>query len=504
MATVEPTVATTPTSNNPPEVLYIKPHVVELPFKGGLLKKGGAHKGQLGGSLALDVSRAVAGGGGKKGVADKRPPHERDFCVQLSQLRETAVSALGDPAWTADAVDTAVAEYLALLQGLTCQHGKPPSNPLTDGATIPPSRPSRVPPIASSLSFHWYDIFDASTRTDNPPVSGDAAMELSSVLLSLAVWKARAAAKLCNRPKFSEGVSSDESSAAYKLLRQAAGLAALLVEMAACGASSPPSASHDLCREKLSALELLFLADAQSLSTLRAVEKGNSPAIVASVARDTSELYASALKRLQSDNSGAGWTAKVAAYAEFKAEAFRAHANIANGKQRLADEAAGDAVRSAEEAKGVAAAAAKLGTVYDKAGGVLSDPKEHEFFSAHLRATVQHSADKILRMNSMIHYKAPSPDLPALPDPTRLAQPLPYALPPLSELAISLVSSSSSNDDEGQGIHSDAATTGAEQATTGAEGEGGGGGGDGKPAEDGASGKPESPPKGKSCCCVVQ
>jgi hypothetical protein len=55
----------------------------------------------------------------------------------------------------------------------------------------------------------------------------------------------------------------------------------------------------DLDPELLYALETTALAQAQSLSLLRAVAKQHSPGVVAGIARDTAEMFAAAFWKLQ-------------------------------------------------------------------------------------------------------------------------------------------------------------------------------------------------------------
>eukprot|EP00873_Tetraselmis_striata_P020934 jgi/Tetstr1/441198/TSEL_029454.t1 len=484
-----PTAEGAPLAAAAAEVVYIKPHLLALPCKGGLLRAGDVKRGQAGGALALDVARAA-------GSAGKLAPAERDYCVELGRLRDAAVGALGDLAWDRDALDRGVAEYLGLLQGLT---GEQPEvgNPLADGAAATAAstpKASTTPRIAAALSFQWYDLLGAGK-----PVAGDAHLELRAVLLSLAVWKTAAAAAAHNHPRFSEGVSSAETAAAYQLVREAAGLAGLASKLPPAG-----GASRDLQPPVLAALEAVFLADAQSLTTLRALAKGASHSVVAAVARDTSELYSGALQAVPTGPGSGPWESKLRAYTTFKAEAFAAHAHIALAQQALSEDRAGDAVRSAEEARSLAAAAAHSAQAYDKAAPA-SDPQEHAGFSGHLRATVEHAADKITRMNSMIYYKAPAAELPQLPEPTRLAAPLPYTLPVLSETARSLRSSAPAAKADAAGADGGAhGPNGNAPATPADDGEAPPADRPGKPNE--TPEKPGKPGKQKKqgCCCVVQ
>lgn len=66
------------------------------------------------------------------------------------------------------------------------------------------------------------------------------------------------------------------------------------------------------------------------------------------------------------------------------------------------------------------------------------DLEEHEAFRRHLRETVERAADRIKRINSAVHYKSQAEELPDLPAPSRLTQPIPPVFPPLGAEAVAL------------------------------------------------------------------
>jgi len=55
------------------------------------------------------------------------------------------------------------------------------------------------------------------------------------------------------------------------------------------------------------ALASFALADAQQLTVLRAVQKGNQPSLIASLAADTAALYAQACGEVGRVGRAAGW-----------------------------------------------------------------------------------------------------------------------------------------------------------------------------------------------------
>ena len=70
------------------------------------------------------------------------------------------------------------------------------------------------------------------------------------------------------------------------------------------------------------------LADAQSLTVLRAIQKGNAPGLIAGLAADTGGLYTEAGNGFRAGASQAGpaFSPKLAAYGAYKAACFNATA----------------------------------------------------------------------------------------------------------------------------------------------------------------------------------
>ena len=69
----------------------------------------------------------------------------------------------------------------------------------------------------------------------------------------------------------------------------------------------------------------LALADAQSVTVLRAVQKGNAPNLIAGLANETTLLYQSAARYLTHALPGSQ-SSKSSAYADWKALVFQAYA----------------------------------------------------------------------------------------------------------------------------------------------------------------------------------
>ncbi len=69
----------------------------------------------------------------------------------------------------------------------------------------------------------------------------------------------------------------------------------------------------------------LALADAQSITVLRAIQKGNAPSLVASLAHDTANMYQAAAQAFQQVASSSGMGSKAGKYAEWKLLVFQGY-----------------------------------------------------------------------------------------------------------------------------------------------------------------------------------
>ena len=69
----------------------------------------------------------------------------------------------------------------------------------------------------------------------------------------------------------------------------------------------------------------LALADAQSITVLRAIQKGNAPSLVASLAHDTANMYQAAAQAFKQVASTSGMSSKAGKYAEWKLLVFQGY-----------------------------------------------------------------------------------------------------------------------------------------------------------------------------------
>mmetsp|Transcript_30545 Transcript_30545/g.86338 ORF Transcript_30545/g.86338 Transcript_30545/m.86338 type:complete len:523 (+) Transcript_30545:139-1707(+) len=496
-------------------LIAIQPFILELPVKGALPKgKKGGKKGDQppAGAVALPAK------------LDKfqEKPAVHSYVGLLCKARETALSMLESTSATAAEVNNAVADYMSLLLGLTpsvaavvavpepgsqaaeagpavaateeetvsqLHQGQSSQPPASSQKTVPRAPSAAQTALNNAIEFRWADLFPQPEPSSSAePPAGGALFESAMLLLSHALWKAHAAALIANsrqQPGSPErGLSSERTAEAYRLLREAAGLASAL-QADPFLAAATRSGAGDLRPSLLAALEALWLADAESLTVGRALSKGTSHPLVAAVAADCCELY----RKAEKCPPAAAWGSTIVAYARFKAGSMSAYAHISNAQHLLDQELAADAMRSAREAKDLLATAATNVEAFDRQLPKLQrDGISHGPFLTHLRQTVERAADRIQRINSMVHYKAEAPQLPPLPEPSRLVQPLPLELPPVSPEAIAME----------EAFKEGVATSAADEKQQQAAAAGGGAAAAGEQEED------EKLQKEKGgCCCVI-
>ena len=225
-------------------------------------------------------------------------------------------AALESPSVSDQAVTDAAATYLSLLLGLVSSSGSGDSGAPADVANAASpdealsaaergnssaSSPLTAPAskLRCAVRFEWSEAVvspppGAPPRTSN---AADALFELASVLVATAVRLMHAAAAAC--ADSATGVLTPASTRAYQLLRQAAGMLDFVAQSVA-PALPAGLGGADTDLHVLRALSTLALADAQQLTVLRAVAKGNAPSLIASLAADSAALYSQACSQVRS------------------------------------------------------------------------------------------------------------------------------------------------------------------------------------------------------------
>ena len=214
------------------------------------------------------------------------------------------------------AVADAVSKYLALLAGLTAAPAAAdgsaaaaasPDEALAaaEGGAAPAAWLAAGSPskLRYAAQFEWGEALFAPAPGAPPRSSTaqDAVFELASVLVAFAVRLMHAASQAC--ADSASGVAAPASTRGYNLLRQAAGVLELVDREVL--PALPAGLSADCERQAVRALASLALADAQQLTMLRAVAKGNQPQLIAGIAADTAELYSTACSQVGSAGGAA-------------------------------------------------------------------------------------------------------------------------------------------------------------------------------------------------------
>ena len=166
-------------------------------------------------------------------------------------------------------------------------------------ATASTVSPLSAPPSKLRMAgqYEWSEAV-LSPPAGAPPrkaASSAALFELASVLVAVATRLMHGAALACLDS--SSGVATPASTHGYKLLQEAAGM----LEFAAREVlpALPVGLPADCDLQVVRALASTALADAQQLTVLRAVAKGNQPALIALLAADTAALYSQACSQVR-------------------------------------------------------------------------------------------------------------------------------------------------------------------------------------------------------------
>ena len=202
-----------------------------------------------------------------------------------------------------------------------------------------------------------------------------------------------------------------------------AGLAILL--------ASAPAAQVVAC------LTSLLLADAQSLTVLRAVAKGNQPSLVASISLDTAALYRQGWQQLQRSGVADAPGSKLDCYLQYKTGLFESYAHLFLGIDWWQRQQPGVGLRCLQEAAAQLAVAKKAAAAFD-AAAPPSMNLVHRRHDEQLEMKLADVQRRMKREAEMVHFQAAATTLPPLPPPKRLVSPLPFAMPPAAADAAEL------------------------------------------------------------------
>eukprot|EP00803_Ostreobium_quekettii_P003877 evm.model.scf_167.18 EVM.evm.TU.scf_167.18 scf_167:116551-119421(-) len=378
----------------------------------------------------------------------------RAFLGDLTECRRNLLSALRTTDSDAKAVDASLAAYLSKLQHLI--------RPLEGHGT---QSPEPGPPwadagVAAAVSVEWRHALNEGAgaearmaRADAAQPRGDVRFEMASVLLSVAMWKAsKAAAVVCG---VATGADNSLVAQAHQLYREAAGVVQHLSDKHVEGLGAQKAG--DLDENILAGLYKFMLAEAESLTVLRAIEKGNVSSLIAGLALDVSQLYAQAFESVQravaptvqalqdsaphrrahsrtssQDMGVKGWTGycrKFGSYLRYKAACFKSCMLAYHALDRMQATQGGDAVRLSQEADQILRTAAILGREYDGLPPNASD-YQRQTFAFHLSDRVTKIEAQCQKDNVSVYMQKVPDTLPELPEAKQLVSAIDYSLPP--------------------------------------------------------------------------
>jgi len=288
-----------------------------------------------------------------------------------------------------------------------------------------------------AIEFSWTQTLIPTAGTAR---KSDAAFEVASALVAGAIWEIRRANTLCESSP--SGVPSGPCLQAFKLLRHASGLlefaaTKVIIPLLKAGSEGLPSdttrgrqssvpTAPDICPEVLRSMALCALADAQGISVLRAMKKGNQPSLIAQLAVETSAMYIEAGSLLSTVPGGTD--SKLAAYVGYKNLTFGSYAHIFNGVLAWKAGQPGAGLRCLKEAEAMYHAAKKASAAYDKAPPSTLG-QLHRRFDDELDSVLYDIQRRIDRDNSAIYFQSmPSTTVP-LPPGKRIAQAEGFTLP---------------------------------------------------------------------------
>ncbi|KAL4452240.1 hypothetical protein ABPG75_007902 [Micractinium tetrahymenae] len=375
-----------------------------------------------------------------------------EFVAQLEQARSRLTTALESPSVSDAAVNEAVSGYVALLLGLVAAGGGATSgaaNAAMDAAAAAAATPDEAlaaveggaapngagstspltaPPsrLRHAVQWGWAEAVLAPPPGSQPRSSGaaDAAYELASVLLAAALRLAHAAAEASKDS--ASGVPTPAATRSYRLLREAAGLVELVAGQLA--PALPAGLSADLDPQVVRALCSVALADAQQLTMLRAVAKGNQPSLIAALGVDTAAMYGQACSQLATAAAAGAASSKLWQYGQYKQAYCLAYAHGFNGIALWRADKPGEGLKSLEAAAGQLAAARRASSAYN-AAPPASLNLHHRRADEDLERIIADTQRRMQKENDTVYVQRVAAEVPPLPAGKRLASPLPYVLP---------------------------------------------------------------------------
>ncbi|XP_077443860.1 BRO1 domain-containing protein BROX [Stigmatopora argus] len=338
-------------------------------------------------------------------------PTANKICNDLRSMRARLLEIFTDVTCNAEMMKNATDAYFSHLQCFTVS---------MDGTT-------QENKMRYIQNFKWTDTLQGNT----PSAQQDAVFELISMAFNVGLWYTKFASRLAGK----ENVSEDEAKDVHRSLKVAAGIFKALKEVHIPRLITPAEKGRDLDPRVIDTYIIQAQAEAQEVTIARAIELKHSSSIIAALASETADFYQKAdhtLNTLEPECSS-----KWRKYFQLKAFFYMAYAYCYHGQTLLGNDKCGEAIRSLQEAEKAYSRAEELCKEYrhTKGPGSTAKPSEQLFFLK-LGGFIKNTLEKCQRENGFIYFhKVPTePPQLELKASYGLAEPIPFELPPPSEL----------------------------------------------------------------------
>ncbi|KAK2193286.1 hypothetical protein NP493_16g10019 [Ridgeia piscesae] len=323
-----------------------------------------------------------------KGITADGKTH--GICRKLKETRGQLLLLLSDPNNSTEAVKQATDNYGALLHGVIVS---------------PDQQNPGESKLRYGLQFRWTNTLGGNKALDRH----DAVFEQVSMLMNVALWYTKHAAKLAG----DEEPSMEQAKEVHKCLRTAAGIYSYIKDSLLSSLTEEAPKGSDIDSRVLTAYLHQCTGEAQEVTIARAIELKHSTSIISSLAYETARMFQAADDSLASleDNASLKWRK----YLQFKINIYTAYAYNYHGETLLAQDKCGDAIGCLQESQKYYAKAAEAGKEYAsvRGPGTTARPHEHLFFRK-LGPIIKRTLEKCVRENGFIYHQKVPPVVPEL------------------------------------------------------------------------------------------
>ncbi|KAL3872657.1 hypothetical protein ACJMK2_035872 [Sinanodonta woodiana] len=313
----------------------------------------------------------------------------RRIFSELRQNRNKLLELLTDPNHERSVMEKVSVDFFSLLLGLI----------------QPFEQEESENKLRRAIKFKW-----TNTLLGNSPMEQqDTVFECASMLINLALWHTKHAAKLAAQ----EQPNMDDAKEIHTCLKTAAGIFSYVKNDLIGRMSNNTENATDTDARVLDAYINQCTAEAQEITLARAVELKHSSSLIAALANETSQLYKRA------DDALASLDAKIVTkwrkYFQLKSDFYLAYAYSYHGETLLTQDKCGEAIRGMQEAIKCYDKAAVTAQEYAtaKGPGTVARPLNHRFFRQ-LGPILKRTVDKCERENGLIYHQKVAYDPPQL------------------------------------------------------------------------------------------